>query len=423
MAFNLPNVTQFTAPWGASTSNQYGQAALGAAGNVLGGIAPAMASGFSGLSQGLAGLGSNYANAYGSYAGALGNIAQAQANNQGTQYGSRAMAEAARQGAIGSIGSAALGAYGSNANSALSAWAQNQTAYNKSLSEMQQASQQGLSNYGSTRNAALGSLASAYADAGGRLGAAGAIGEFDFDFGGGGGGGFNATGTSGPIASGTYGGSGGGRLSRSGGSALAGITDRTFAGLGDTRESLMSRDVLDAMQRDADIGRDRLDLQHYSSRGMPSQMLDQGLGGLLAMSRDAYGQSAGGMDQFYQSLSDYEAQSPRANYGGILGMLQDGYQSAGDQISGLRGDLTSGYGDFRADLGGLFDADPVQEARQAREVELLRRRYAEEDRMASDAQRAKTRAAQAAEAKRLMDLGYTYNGAAGGWRDKRGRPA
>lgn len=427
MAFKLPDVRGFTAPYGANTSNQYGQAAMGAAGQILGGIAPSMASGLTGLSQGLVGLGNSYANNYGSYAGALGSIAQAQANNESNQYGSRAMAEAARQGALGTMGAAALGAYGSAANSGMSAWAQNQMAYNKSLSEMQQANQQGLSNLGVSRNAALGNLASAYADAGGKLGAAGAVGDLNFSFGdGGAGGGFNATGTGGDIASGSFGSGGGlyGNLTRtSNNSMVPGISDRTFGGLQDTRTSLMAGDVMDALKRDADLGRDRLDAQHYSSRGMPSQMMDQALAGLLTMSREGYGESGRGMDQFYDSVAELDRADPRDQYGGILGMLADGYRTSGEQLGGLRGDLNSGYDKFRDSLGGIFNTDPVRDAQQAREVELLKRRYANEDKMAADARTADARARAAAEAKRLMDMGYTWNGATGGWLDRNGRPA
>lgn len=420
--FRMQNVEKFTLPFGPNTSNQYGVAAAGAAGTILGGIAPAQASGFNGYSQGLAGLGTSYANTYGSYAGALGNIATAQANNNSNQYGARAMAEAARQGAVGNIGSAALGAYGSATNSALSAWAQNQTAYNKSLSEMQQASQQGLSNYGVSRNQALGNLGGSYAEAGGRLGASSALGNFNFNFdGGGGGGGFSASGPSGGIASGTFGGSGSsGSLTRDGGtSALSGIVDNTFNGLGETRTGLMSRDLLDDMRRDADIGRERLDAQHYSSRNMPSQMLDQSLAGLLMMSRDGYDQSGMGMNQFYDSVAEAESRAPRANYDGILGMLQDGYRNSGGQLDVLRTDLNSGYDKFRTAVGSVFSSDPIADIRTAREAELLRRTYAEEDRLKSEAAAAPARERARRETDAYRRAGWTWAGGEG-WRPAAG---
>jgi hypothetical protein len=389
----MPDVTKFTAPWGAGTSNQYGAAAMGAVGNILGGIAPAQASGFTGFSQGLAGLGNAYATNYGSYASGLGSIAQAQANNESNKYGSRAMAEAARQSALGTIGSAALGAYGSAANSAMSAWAQNQMAYNKSLSEMQQANQQGMSNYGVSRNQALAGLAGAYGDAGGKLGAASAVGDVSATFGDGGynASGFNASGTSSPIASGSYGNPGGGfygSISRTGNnSAVPGIATQTFGGLDRTRDSMMAGDITAALTRDADLGRIQLDGQHYSSRGMPSQMMDQALGGLLTMSRDGYGSSGLGMNQFYDSLERSEAMDRQSgpDYSTLEGGLATGFLHSGDQITGLRGDLGKGYQDFRGDIGGMFSYDPAADARKEREAaleqmrteELVRREQAE----------------------------------------------
>jgi len=387
MAFKLPNIANWTTPFGARTDEGYAAAAVGAAGNVLGGLAPATASGFTGFAQGLVGLGGAYANNYGAYASGLGNVAQAQANNESNKYGSRAMAEAARQSALGNIGSAALGAYGSAANSAMSAWAQNQMAYNKSLSEMQQANQQSMSNYGVSRNQALAGLAGAYGDAGGRLGAASAVGDVSATFGDGGfnASGFNASGSSSPIASGSYGSPGGGfygSITRTGNnSGVPDIASQTFGGLDRTRDSLMAGDITAALTRDADLGRMQLDDQHYSSRDMPSQMMDQALGGLLTMSRDGYGSSGLGMNQFYDSLERAESADRMStpDYSTLLGGLSSGFLHSGDQITGLRGDLGQGYQDFREDIGGMFRYDPAADVRKEREAEMLRRQYQGQD--------------------------------------------
>lgn len=381
----MPDVTNFTAPFGAGTSNEYAQGAFGALGNMFAGIPAARATGFSGLSQGLAGLGSAYASNYGAYASGLGNVAQAQANNESNRYGSRAMAEAARQSALGSLGTAALGAYGSAANSALAAWAQNQMAYNKSLSEMQQANQQGLSNYGVSRNQALAGLAGAYGDAGGRLGAASAVGDVSATFGDGGygGTGFDASGATGGIASGSYGSPSGGfygSVSRtSDNSAVPGIAAQTFGGLESARGSMMASDITDALTRDSDLGREQLDRQHYSSRAMPSQMMNQTLGGLMALSRDGYGSSGMGMNQFYDALERSEAQAGRPDYSTVLGGLASGFNAAGSQITGLRGELSRGYQDFRSDMGEMFSYDPAADVRKEREAEMLRRNYQGKD--------------------------------------------
>lgn len=388
MAFKIPDVTKFTSPYGPGTAKEYGVAALGALGDIFGGMPGAQAQGFQGYSQGLAGLGSAYANNYGAYAAGLGNVAQAQGNAESNKYGSRAMAEAARQGALGNIGTAALGAYGSAANSAMSAWAQNQMAYNKSLSEMQQANQQGLSNYGVSRNTALGGLAGAYGQAGGQLGAASAVGDVSATFSDGGFnayGGFNASGNPSQIASGSYGSPSGGfygSVSRtSDGSAVPGIATQTFGGLDQTRQSMMAGDITGALMRDADLGRRQLDNQHYSSRGMPADMMDQALGGLLTLSRDGYGSSGLGMNQFYDSVERAEAADrfTGPDYSTIMGGLASGFQQSGNQITGLRGDLDAGYQDFRGDMDNMFRTDPVRDVRSAREAEVLQRLYRNQD--------------------------------------------
>ena len=386
MAFKLPNVTGFVAPFGASTAKEFSTAAAGAAGNILGGLAPAQSQGFQGYAQGLAGLGNAYASNYGAYAAGLGNVAQSQANDANNQYGSRAMAEAARQTALGNLGSAALGNWGSAANSAMSAWAQNQMAYNKSLSEMQQANQQSLSNYGVSRNQALGGLAGAYAQGGGQLGAASAVGDVSATFGDGGfnaSGGFDASGNPSQIASGSFGGPGGGffgSLTRtSDGSAVPAIANQTFGGLDRTRQDLMAGDITAALMRDADLGRMQLDTQHFSSRGMPSEMLDQTLGGLLTMSREGYDESGRGMDQFYNSLTEAEAARETPDYSTVLGGLASGFLHSGDQITGLRGDMGAGYENFRGDMGSMFNSDPVADMDTNRRLQLMQQQYAEED--------------------------------------------
>lgn len=387
MAARLPNVTNFTTPYGASTAKEYGAAAMGAAGNILGGLAPAQASGFTGFSQGLAGLGSAYANNYGAYASGLGNVAQAQANNESNKYGSRAQAEAARQMALGNYGSALIGQAGSIANQALSSWTNNQLGYQKILADMNRDNQQAFSNYGVSRNQALAGLAGAYGDAGGRLGAASAVGDVSATFGDGGfnASGFNASGVSSPVASGSYGVPGGGfygSLTRtSDGSAVPGIASQTFGGLGRTRDDIMASDLTGEMSRFADESRADREASHYASQWMPSQLRDEGLSGLIGFGREWYGQSGAGMNQFYDSLERAE-EADRVgtpDYSTILGGLASGFLHSGDQITGLRGDLGQGYQDFREDIGSMFDYDPVEAVRKQREVRMLSEQWKQED--------------------------------------------
>jgi hypothetical protein len=104
---------------------------------------------------------------------------------------------------------------------------------------------------------------------------------------------------------------------------------------------------------------DRLNAQHYSSRGMPSQMLGQTLSGLLTMGRDAYGQISGGMNQYYGTQNN---PANRVNYGGILGQLASGYQDSSRNIGGAQRDLMGGFGTtmsafpgYSRDMRSAFD--------------------------------------------------------------------
>lgn len=197
---------------------------------------------------GLGGLGGNASQNYGAYTAGLGNIG----TNYGAQANANSNAEAARQAAVGNIGSAALGAYGSGLNAALGAYGLQQQAYNMAMGQAANANQNALSSLGQSRQNALAGLGNAYAGLGGaaaQLGGAGlqasqtsrtdnyqdqiaqnrqSTGGYSRDYAsmygggsGGYGGGYGSTygdspqtfaayGPSGQIASGSYGGTGGG---------------------------------------------------------------------------------------------------------------------------------------------------------------------------------------------------------------------
>ncbi|NBW15498.1 MAG: hypothetical protein EBR82_46680 [Caulobacteraceae bacterium] len=335
---------------GANYANAYGA--------YSGGLADLGRSGaqtFGYLGQGLGQLGNSYAGAYGGYAGGLGEVAKAMAQEQAGRYTSNAGAEAARQAALGNIGTAALGSYGQAANGAFGAWAANQQAYNQALQGLGTANQTGLAQLGSSRNAALGNLGSSYADLGGRLGAASALGNLNlgFDFGGvGGGDGFSATGPDGEIASGSYGGGsvggGSGYATRtSDPSQLASMGEPAYAGLTGLQSNLMAGDISGSMNRNYSNAMQQLDAQHYSSRGMPSQMLGQTLSGLLTLGQDAYGNVNRGMREYYGAQADPRQ---RTDYSGILRQLGSGYRDAARNITGARGDLNAGYGTAMSQL-------------------------------------------------------------------------
>jgi hypothetical protein len=128
-----------------------------------------------------------------------------------------------------------------------------------------------------------------------------------------------------------------------GGSALEGL-----AGL---RQNLMSRDLPEDMLGEARRGREQLDMQHYSSRNMPSQMLNQTLGGLVGLGNQAYGASGRGMDQFYANQRNEASYNP---YRALAAQMESGYGTVGRQIGGTQRDLTSGFGTANQNVGDLW---------------------------------------------------------------------
>jgi hypothetical protein len=327
--------------------------------------------------QGLASMGNSYANSYGSYMGGLANLATQQANERGARASAAAQAEAARQLASGNIGSAALGAYGGAANSAFDAWKGNQQSYNQSVGLMHQANQSGLSNYGISRNQAMGQLGDAYGNIGKAQVGANALANLNISGmfgggGGGGGGGFSASGPDGQIASGGYRQVAPGvyapagvrtlneyRDEKAGGFSMTGSRSSggggggsALEGLAGLRKNLMSRDLPEDMLGEARRGREQLDMQHYSSRNMPSQMLNQTLGGLVGLGNQAYGASGRGMDQFYANQRNEASYNP---YRALAAQMESGYGTVGRQIGGTQRDLTSGFGTANQNVGDLWN--------------------------------------------------------------------
>ena len=322
----------------AQAAGQTGSAFQNAAGQVQstamaqpGIFAGALSNNYGNYSQGMSG-------AYQGYAGAMGNAANALANQSGSMYGANAMAEAARMGALGNIGSAGLGAYGSSTNAAMDAWARNQQAYNKSAATMHMANQSGLSNFGAADVNARSRAAIAASLMGG--------------MGGGMDGTFSADGLGGPVASGSFSGSGGGYGGGGGGE--------------------INSTMQDELVRQSDAGRAQLDNQHYSSRGMPSQMMDQGLAGLMALSGQSLGAIGQGMNQFYGNQQQAGNQS---GMNSVLGGLSR-------QLRSTQGDLTSGMGDSNNRIESLFNnslgnlpmfQSPAERTRRAIAGQIARR--------------------------------------------------
>lgn len=338
--------------------NAYASAYNGYAGGMAG-LGQSASQGLGYLGQGLTGLGNAQAGAYGAYSQGLGGVANSIGQERSNFYNSNSVAEAARQAALGNIGTASLSAYGGAANNALQAWAQNQLAYNNALAGLGTANQTGLSQLGQSRNAALGNLGGAYADLGGKTAAASVLGNLNFNMSDGGtaGTGFSATGPNGEIASGSYGGGDGGGFSATGSrvsdtSQLQGMAAPAYAGLGGLQSNIMASDISDSMNRNYTDSMNRLDAQHYSSRAMPSQMLGQTLSGLLSLGRDAYGQVRGGMDQFYATQNDPRN---RGDYSGILQALGSGYQNVRGDLNDSRRTLSEGFSDTNSRLDRYSD--------------------------------------------------------------------
>lgn len=337
-----------------------------------------------------------------SYMSGLGSLGSGLGAGYGSMAQANAVAEAARQGAVGNIASSLLANYGSAANSAFGAWQANQTAYQKALADMYGSNQAAvsqlgqsrnaaLSNFGSSRANALSGLADAYATAGVGLGAAGAVGDLDLNFsstdgGYGGGGGIEANG--GDIFSGSYGGGGYGPSSmnltarRTGENNSVGeISGQVLGGLsslapsiGDMRplDEIADNTYLDALREDGRAGMDRLDMQHYSSRNTPYQILS-GLGPVMSqMANMGYGQSAMGMSQFYPQTQSLQ-QSLGAGIGRLAGSMGSGFSSARSGINNLFSQSLAKRPEFMTPAERYTQAQEVRDMRRAEQLENQRR--------------------------------------------------
>jgi len=394
--FNIHGMRGYQTPDARGVADAFGSAAAAPApfATALGGLGNNYADAYKSYTQGMGGMGNQRVGAYGAYAGGLGQVANAMGQERQGFYQGNALAEASRQAALGNIGTASLGSYGQAANSALGAWAQNQMAYNQALTGLGQANQTALAGLGSSRNSALGGLGQSYADLGGRLGAASAIGGLAPMLGGGGG--FSATGPGGQIASGSYGGGGG----MGGGGGFSASAPEAYAGLDGLQRNLMAGDISGSLNSNYAQAMRQLADQHSSSRVMPSQMLGQTLSGLLTMGRDAYGQIAGGMNQFYDTQNN---PANRGQYGDVLGDLRSGYGSTARDINSYAGNLGAGYQTANANIGSVAPAlqnlwdrslgkmdlfqSPLDTARNAREADLYTRGASIRDEMAKELQR------------------------------------
>lgn len=365
------------------------------------------------------------ASALGNYGGAANSALAAWSANQAAYQKALSDMTASNQAGVSGFGqarSAALGNYGSNLAGAYGAFGPAMANLGSNLGaaareDSQQSSQRsrdrGYSSNQSSSNASVNG---------------------DFGFGGGGGGigggnDFVAMGPAGEIASGSYGsGGGGGGMGMGGGGGVRGgktssssgfqqndqmasqdsasrsgpgayfgsVADRAYggmnsalAGLGNTQgnfyKNARGEDVLGALNGGYDKGLNSLNLQHYSSRDVPSQMLGQALLGMTALGSQGYDATNRGMDQFYSSLPG------QTNYDSLLGGLVGGFGSTMGGLGGLQRDVGAGYSDTVGNMNDLWNrtmarTEPFRTARdvaeEQRALELYNRRNRLQDQLA-----------------------------------------
>lgn len=283
----------------------------------------------------------SFSDNFGAYVGGLNNNTTAQANFYGNLASQAGLAQAANAAALGNIGSAALAGFGSASQGAFDAWKGNQQSYNSALSSMHAADQKAVTGAG-----ALGALSGLTMS-----GSGGADG-----------GDFTASGPGGQIASGSYGGTGGG------GAGMG------FRSGGDSQQAMSNAMAL------SQSGAARLDGQHYSSRMMPSQMLDQSLAGFYGLGQQAYDNSRIGMNQFYGFLNET---ADRPDFRSPLAMLQSGYRNADSQVNNLWNNSLGKTEFFKSPLELANEQWAVDDAVAARRAQARAAAEAERERRAA----------------------------------------
>lgn len=404
---------------GGSMANAYGAYAGG-----LGGLAQGIGQDASARAMAEAarqGAASNIAtSALGNYGGAANSALAAWSANQAAYQKALADMTASNQGAVSGFGqsrSNAIGQYGSNLAGAYGAYGPAMANLGSNLGAAAREDRNRTSQRSRDRGYSSNQSSSD----------ANVSGNFDFGgMGGMGGSGFEATGPDGPIASGTYGSSGGG-VGGSGGGVMGGKTSRSsgfqqndqeasqdsasysgpgayfgsvadrayggmgsaLAGLGSTQGGFYSNvrgdDVMQSLSDGYGRGLDALNLQQYSSRDVPRQMLGDALLGMTSLGQQGYDASNRGMDQFYGSLPGRDA------YGSVLAGLGSGFGATMGGIGGLGRDLASGYQGTMGNINDMWDrtlanTEPfrseTQKAEEARALELYNRRNRLQDKLA-----------------------------------------
>lgn len=327
----MPGYMDFVAPFGAATAKEYatsmGSGIMNAPSqfaSTKGGMYDSYNRGYGSYNQGLASLGNSYAQNYGAMAGGIGQIAgalgntwnNAQANNP---YASSA--EAARQMAIGNLGTAAMTSYGGIAGQGLQAWAQNQQGYQKALADMTGANQMGLSNMGSARFGALANL--------GRSAATYGIG--------------NSIASALPGLSANLGGVEGG----AGSYYPSSIDTRGYGVLDSLRGDINSRANENMMSANYSSAVGSLNADQALARAYPERQINTSYGHLMDMNRLNLDASSRGMDQFYRNYGPYQNMSGRPGQsiptGSLLEALAGGYTDSAGRISTAQNDMRAGW--------------------------------------------------------------------------------
>lgn len=340
----------WVAPFGASTDEGFatamGQGYMAAPGQFAQSFANLYDSynkGYGSYNQAMAGLGNSYAQNYGAMAGGIGQLANALGNTWNNAQANNpyaSSAEAARQMAIGQLGSAALGAYGNIGVAGMDAWARNQNGYQQALAGMTSANQAAVSGLGGARYGALSNLGGAAAKYGIGQEVAGAI--------------------PGMFSEGDYSayspGSGGG----TGSSGGAG-----WGALDALRQDINSSRELDALGSGLSAGMGSLNYDQAIARNYPRQQINDSFGHLMSINRMNLDESSRGMDQFYENYGPYQGVQTREGQtiptGSLLGALTGGYADSSGRITGVQDDMRSGfsgasdaYGAARQEVADLY---------------------------------------------------------------------
>lgn len=340
MAFDW--TSNLITPFGASTNPQYsagvGQVVASAPmafSNNIAQMYDSFNKGYGTYNQGLGQLGNSFANNYAAMAGGIGSLANALGNTWNNAQAANQAASAAevgRQTAIANLGTAAMANYGNTAGKALEAWSQNQNGYQRSLSDLSNGNQQALAQLGSSNQQAVSQLGQGRYNALANLGQSGAkmnIGQ--------------------NIARLIPGMTGGGTQPVLNSDVLAGLRQD----IADARElNALSGGYANGraeLSNNYRQGLESLNNDQRHARQVPRELMGDAFDAIRGTNDQNLRESALGMDQFYRYA---DQNGPRSGQTiptqSLLDALSGGYSDSANRISGVVGNMNSGWQDALA---------------------------------------------------------------------------